>query len=146
MRVYLACTVRGDRSTFDAVQRIGTRVRGDGHHILTEHLLLADVEHFESGHSDQEIFTRDIDWLESADVLIAEASGSSYGVGFEVGYLLGCASRTGQRAFVFYRRDRHDRVSRLITGLAGPFVQVHAYDSLADLDALMDGILADLKP
>jgi nucleoside 2-deoxyribosyltransferase len=141
MRVYLACTVRGDRTTFDAVRYIGARVREGGHEILTQHLLLDDVEHFERGHSDQDIYTRDLDWLESADVLIAEASGSSYGVGFEVGYLLGRAPHSGQRAVVFYRRDRHDRISRLISGLTGPYVQVYAYDAVEDLDGALDGIL-----
>jgi hypothetical protein len=142
MRVYLACTVRGDRSTFEAVRHIGARVRERGHEVLTEHLLLDDVEHFESGHSDQDVYTRDLAWLESADLVIAEASGSSYGVGFEVGYVLGRAPQSGQRAFVFYRRDRHDQISRLISGLTGPHVQVRAYDSVEELDEALDGILA----
>ncbi len=47
---------------------------------------------------------------------MAEASGSSYGVGFEVGYLIGRARQTGQRVFLVYDQARRHTVSRLITG------------------------------
>jgi hypothetical protein len=34
--------------------------------------------------------------------LVAEAFGSSYGVGFEVGYVIGRAASTGQRVVLLY--------------------------------------------
>jgi len=40
------------------------------------------------------VYRRDLDWLSCCDVLIAEASGSSHGVGFEVGYVIGRARDT----------------------------------------------------
>ena len=49
-------------------------------------------------------------------MLVAEASGSSYGVGFEVGYVLGRAQASGQRVVLLYDTARRDKVSRLITG------------------------------
>jgi nucleoside 2-deoxyribosyltransferase len=134
MRVYLGCTVRGDRTTIDAARHIARRLEEAGHEILTTHLLADDVEGAERRLSSREVYARDVAWLESSDVLVAEASGSSYGVGFEVGYLLGRAPHTGQRAVVFYRRDRSDTVSRLISGLTGEHARAFAYDSLEDID------------
>ena len=54
-----------------------------GHRVLTRHLLAGDADGGEARLTEREVFERDLRWLESADVLIAEASGSSYGVGFE---------------------------------------------------------------
>ena len=47
--------------------------------------------------------------LSRCDVLVAEASGSSYGVGFEVGYILGRARATGQRVVLPLRRGAPER-------------------------------------
>ena len=140
MRIYLAVTVRGDRSALDAARYVARRLQERGHEILTTHLLLDDVEGVEQSRSDREIYVRDMAWVESCDVLVAEASGSSYGVGFEVGYLLGRAPQTGQRAIVMYRRDRHPVISRLITGFASEQGRVFAYESEADLDGVVDAV------
>jgi 2'-deoxynucleoside 5'-phosphate N-hydrolase len=137
MKIYLGCTVRGDRSTLDAVRHISRRLHDAGHDVLTTHLLADDVEGTEQHRTSREVYARDLAWLESCDVLVAEASGSSYGVGFEVGYLLGRAPRTGQQAIVFYRRDRADRISRLITGLDHDCARLCAYDGLDEIDAAL---------
>lgn len=141
MRVYLGCTVRGDRGALQAARHLGRRLQERGHEVLTTHLLLDDVEGVEQVHSNRDIYARDVDWLEACDILVAEASGSSYGVGFEVGYVLGRAPRTGQRAYVFYRRDRHDAISRLISGLSGGFGRAFPYSTPAELDAAIDVML-----
>lgn len=140
MKIYLGCTVRGDRSALDVARHISLRLEQRGHTILTTHLLLDDVEGVERALADQEVYLRDVAWLDACDVLVAEASGSSYGVGFEVGYVVGRAPRTGQRAIVLYRRDRHDAVSRLISGLTGDHVRVFPYDSLDDVDAALTSV------
>jgi nucleoside 2-deoxyribosyltransferase len=138
MRIYLACTVRGDRGTVDAARHIHDYLVYRGHHVLTSHLLRDDVETAESQLTNLDVFTRDLDWLTRADVVVAEASGSSYGVGFEVGFVLGRAAQTGQRALVLYEASRQDKVSRLISGLAHPSARVLAYGSWADIDAFLD--------
>ena len=137
MRVYLACTVRGDRANIEAARHIHDRLAAAGHHVLTSHLLRDDVEALESGVTDVHVYARDLDWLTSADVVVAEASGSSYGVGFEVGFTLGRAAHSGQRAFVLYQADKKGKVSRLISGMLHEHAQVLAYESLADIDAFL---------
>jgi 2'-deoxynucleoside 5'-phosphate N-hydrolase len=147
MRVYLGCTVRGDRTTIEAARHIARRLEEAGHEILTTHLLSDDVEGAERRLSSREVYERDVAWVESSDVLVAEASGSSYGVGFEVGYLLGRAPQTGQRAVVFYRRDRADTVSRLISGLTAEHARVFPYESLDEIDeALAEAGLRGATP
>ena len=93
MNIYLACTVRGDRGAVGAIRLLADLLEQLGHTVLTRHLLLDDVDAQEGQLSEREVFERDLRWLEAADVLIAEASGSSYGVGFEVGYVVGRAAQ-----------------------------------------------------
>ena len=133
MTIYLACTVRGDRGAITGLRSLVTALESAGHVILTKHLLDDNVEGAESSLSERAVYERDIEWLEACDVLIADASGSSFGVGFEVGYVLGRSNRTDQRVVLLYRADRRDQISRLIVGNAHPRCEVIKYENPDDL-------------
>jgi len=138
MRIYLACTVRGDRRGVAAGRAICERLQQHGHQVLTTHLLADDVEAAEARLSEEEVYRRDIDWLSRCEVLVAEASGSSYGVGFEVGYVLGRAASTGQRVVLLYETARRHAISRLIIGNGDDACTTFAYTSMEDLTAFID--------
>ena len=142
MRIYLACTVRGDRGGVTAARALHDLLVRRGHDVLTSHLLADDADAAEGLLSEREVFERDIAWLESADLLIAEASGSSYGVGFEVGYVLGRASATGQRVILLYDEARRPYVSRLISGNCHGACATYSYRSADDLLRFVDTELA----
>jgi hypothetical protein len=101
--------------------------------VLTTHLLDDHADAAEAALGEREVFERDIRWLEGADLLVAEASGSSYGVGFEVGYTLGRAAATGQRVLLLYDRGRQSNVSRLIAGNMHPACTTYGYEDRDDL-------------
>jgi 2'-deoxynucleoside 5'-phosphate N-hydrolase len=138
MTIYLACTVRGDRGGVLAGRAICERLEHHGHDVQTKHLLADDVETAESQITEREVFRRDLEWLTTCDVLVAEASGSSYGVGFEVGYVLGRAHASGQRVVLLYDAARRDKVSRLITGNCDPECTTFPYQSLEELREFID--------
>jgi nucleoside 2-deoxyribosyltransferase len=133
MNIYLACTVRGNRGGVHAVRAVADLLAREGHSVLTRHLLADDVDEAESMLTEREVFERDVKWLNDADLLIAEASGSSYGVGFEVGYVLGRAEHTGQRVLLLYEAARRPHVSRLISGNAHGLCTTYPYRDTADL-------------
>jgi hypothetical protein len=149
LKIYLACTVRGDRAGVLAGRAICERLQHHGHDVLTTHLLADDVDRAEAALTEKEVYQRDIDWLSSCDVVVAEASGSSYGVGFEVGFIIGRASTTGQRVLLLYNSARRHAVSRLITGNCDAACATFAYDTIDDLVAFIDrelGPAAHLHP
>jgi 2'-deoxynucleoside 5'-phosphate N-hydrolase len=138
MRIYLACTVRGDRSGVLAGRAICERLQRHGHEVLTTHLLADDVNDAESQLTEEQVYRRDMEWLSGCDVLVAEASGSSYGVGFEVGYVLGRARQTGQQVVLLYNAARRPAISRLITGNCDEACTTFGYTSVGDLAAFID--------
>ncbi|MEP6917321.1 MAG: nucleoside 2-deoxyribosyltransferase [Acidobacteriota bacterium] len=144
MNIYLACTVRGDRGGLDAVRAVADLLDRQGHTVLTRHLLDDDVDRAESALSERDVFERDLRWLNEADLLIAEASGSSYGVGFEVGYVLGRAEQTGQRVLLLYHAARRAQVSRLIAGNAHGLCTTYPYRDAADLLRFVEIYLASV--
>ena len=138
MRIYLACTVRGDRGGVEAGRSICQRLQAHGHEVLTTHLLANDVDQAESELAEQAVYRRDLDWLARCDLLVAEASGSSYGVGFEVGYVLGRAHATGQKVMLLYDVARCHAISRLVTGNCDPACTTLGYQSIDELVAFID--------
>jgi nucleoside 2-deoxyribosyltransferase len=141
MTIYLACTVRGDRGGVFAGRAICARLQHHGHEVLTTHLLADDVETAESRLTAEDVYRRDLAWLTSCDVLVAEASGSSYGVGFEVGYVLGRAKASGQRVILLYDAARRDKVSRLVSGNCDAACTTFEYTSIDELTAFIDRTL-----
>ena len=142
MKIYLACTVRGDRGAVAGLRAVADALEADGHTILTRHLLDDNVEGAESTLTERAVYERDMAWLESCDALIADASGSSFGVGFEVGYVLGRSDRTDQRVVMIYRADRRDRISRLIVGNAHPRCVTLTYENPDELIARVSQALS----
>ena len=108
-------------------------LEAEGHTVLTKHLLDDNVDAAESQLTERQVYERDIGWLEACDILIADASGSSFGVGFEVGYVLARSDRTSQRVLLLYSASREHAVSRLIVGNAHPRCEVQKYENPEDL-------------
>ncbi len=142
MNIYLACTVRGDRGGLSSARALANLLERAGHVVMTRHLLADDVEAAESALGERAVFERDVRWLDAADLLIAEASGSSYGVGFEVGYVLGRSARTAQRVILLYHAARAAQVSRLIAGNTHPACTTYPYRDAADLLRFVDTLIA----
>jgi hypothetical protein len=132
VKIYLACTVRGDRGALETARAVGAALRDAGHDILTGHLLETDADWRESSFTEREVFERDLAWLEGCDVLVAEASGSSFGVGFEVGYVLGRSSVTTQQVVLLYDAARAPSVSRLIVGASHARCATLGYQTAAE--------------
>jgi hypothetical protein len=85
MIVYCAGPVKGDQTYHKFHLEIIALVSTLGHTALSE----LNSE-FKSAFplNDHEVFNRDIKWMDRSKIVIAEASGSSLGVGFEICYAL----------------------------------------------------------
>jgi hypothetical protein len=115
MKIYFGFTVAGDRSTVGVARKIVQTLEEMGHEVLTRHLLRDDAWEADRKITPQEVFQRDMRWLKECDLFIAEVSGSSFGLGYETGFLLGA---TTKKVILFYRRDLESKLSLLITGLS----------------------------
>jgi len=84
LTIYFAGAISGGRGDVAHYREIVSALEHDGHRVLAgavaaEHVG-ADGERLES----QAIFERDMRWIEEADVLVAEVSTPSTGVGYEI--------------------------------------------------------------
>lgn len=134
MKIYLGFTVAGNRSSVEAAKKILGVLQSMGHDVLTSHLLREDAWEVDRRMAPQEIFARDMEWLTQCDLFVAEVSGSSFGLGFETGYLLGA---TEKKTILFYERSAEHRISLLITGNTHPNCTLVPYSRLDELEDLV---------
>ena len=81
MKIYFGFTVAGDRSALETARRLVQLLEGLGHEVLTRHLVNDDAWERDRLISPQDVYRRDMAWLQQCEVLIAEVSGSSFGLG-----------------------------------------------------------------
>ena len=130
MKIYFGFTVAGDRSTVMAARTIVGILEEMHHEVLTRHLVEDSAWEADRSITHKEVYLRDMKWLEQCDMFIAEVSGSSFGLGFETGYLLGA---TAKKVVLFYRRDVESKISLLITGITHPNCRQVPYSDLNEV-------------
>ncbi len=102
--------------------------------VLTEHVGDAALAvQGEDGKTDEYIYNRDVEWLVEADLLVAEVTTPSLGVGYEI-----CkAEQHGKMVLCLYRPAPDRKLSAMVAG--NPYVQIEHYQARGDLAVLFKG-------
>ena len=138
MNIYFCGAIAGGRDHLTVYRHIVSRLQADGHTVPTQHVASPDVLHEEQAFTPRAVYERDQAWLQRAEVMIAEISTPSLGVGYEIALGL----QLGKPVLCLYREGLS--ISKMITGNPAPTLQVHAYGNLSDLDRHIDRFLAGL--
>jgi hypothetical protein len=139
MKIYFGFTVAGDRSTIETARGVVGVLEDLGHEVLTRHLVSDNAWEADRLISAQDVYRRDMAWLGLCDIFIAEVSGSSFGLGFETGYLLGA---TNKKVILLYRRELEKQVSLLISGNTHPNCTLAPYATIAEAEEFVAARLA----
>ena len=133
-KVYFAGSIRGGRVDADLYKRIINHIQKTDT-VMTEHvgdLSLSSLESQE--HAEKQIYDRDTAWLRESDLLIAECSCPSLGVGYELAY----AERFGKECHIFYDKTKCS-LSAMLAG--DDYYHIHPYEREEDIYPLLDDIL-----
>lgn len=138
MKIYFAGSIRGGRSDASLYQQIIALLREYGE-VLTEHvgdtsLTVAG----EDGPSDAAIYERDMAWLTEADVVVAEVTVPSHGVGYEVAR----AEGLGKPVLCLCRSGTTRRLSAMLAG--SPGLRCEVYGSVTELGPILARFLSPL--
>ncbi|MBK5108004.1 MAG: nucleoside 2-deoxyribosyltransferase [Anaerolineales bacterium] len=138
MEIYFGCSITGGRNQEREYQQIVKYLIEAGHQVPTAHLSRPDVMELELVVDPVQVYNRDIQWIDNCQVMVAEVSTSSHGVGYEICYALMnhkpvlCLHKIGIR------------VSKMITGNKNPLLRVMEYKSTEHLPALLKDFLEEI--
>lgn len=125
-KVYFACSIRGGRDDADVYKKIVDFLSSRSK-LLTE--IFADQKLTSMGMNkpNKDIFKTDIEWIKQSDILIAEVSNPSLGVGYEIAK----AEELGIPILCLYRNQPNKKLSAMIAG--NPKIQVEEYKDIKDV-------------
>ncbi len=89
MKIYFAGSIKGGREKREEYKKLIEFLKEFGY-VLTEHIgnenvVISNEEKY-SDNEDEHVYIRDVKWIDECDVVIAEVSIPSLGVGYEIGY------------------------------------------------------------
>lgn len=126
MNIYFACSITGGRDDEPVYQQIVTALQSDGHTVPTALLAGSNVLELEVIVDPVEVYTRDTHWIDGCELLVAEISTPSHGVGYEIGYAL------HQKKPVLCLHREGTTISKMITGNRDANLTVLTYHDHAD--------------
>ena len=132
-KIYFAGSIRGGRVDADLYRRMIEYMKKTDT-VLTEHVGSPHLNLMEKGKRDVEIYDQDTAWLRESDMVIAECTCPSLGVGYELAY----AERFGKPCHIFYDRSK-TQLSAMLTG--DPYFHIHPYTSEEEIFSALDEIL-----
>jgi len=138
MNIYFSCSLTGGRDFEGIYESIVDHMIVRGHEVPTEHLARPEVMDLERVVDPEEVYQRDIAWIDECDAVVAEVSTPSHGVGYEIAYAL------GQAKPVLCCHRRGVPVSKMITGNNSDTIVVRTYEEDNEVIELIDMFLADL--
>ena len=112
MNIYFAGAIRGGREKVNDYVKIVNKLQEIGN-VLTTHV--ADTNLSNKGENNlslKDIYDRDVEWLKSSEIIVAEISIPSLGIGYE----LGLAESLGKKVICLYDINSDKTLSAMIGG------------------------------
>lgn len=127
MKIYFAGSMRGSYEDKEWYFKIVTFLKHYGT-VLTEDVTHAVAAQIGEKKKSVIVYERDVEWLNEADVVVAEVTVPS----LEVGYEIGLAEKLGKPVLCLFRKHDSNALSPMIAGNRN--LMVRQYESLLDVE------------
>lgn len=132
MKIYFAGSIRGGRQDQDLYLEIINILKNYGK-VLTEHIGDKNLSSYGNTHmTDEEIYTQDTNWIREADIVIAEVTATSLGVGYEIAF----AESLNKRIILLYRDEKGQGLSAMLKG--NKKLEIIIYSKVEELKNIFD--------
>jgi len=140
MKIYFCGSIRGGRELARDYELVISMLRKYGK-VLTEHVGSDEVIQSKDRElSDREIHDRDLGWIVQSDVLVAEVTVPSLGVGYEIGRAL----EMGKPILCLFNVRSEKPLSAMIAG--SEKLLIKQYEETADIDAVLEEYFTSHAP
>ncbi len=109
LKIYFGGSIKGGRSKVEDYKKIVDYLKTIGT-VLDEHVADPNLQASGESITSTVIYNRDVSWINECDILIAEVTVPSLGVGYEIGY----AESLNKRIICLYQND--ESISAMIKG------------------------------
>lgn len=135
MKIYFSASIAGGRKYLPIYKKIVAHLKKLGHEVLSEHIIRSDIFSDEVRWAPKAVFEQDIKWLDECDVVIAEVSNPSLGVGYEICYAL----NRGLKTLCVFQSGLS--ISKMITGNNSDNLYLFEYQDVNELFIALEKFL-----
>ena len=140
MKIYFCGSIRGGRDLAPTYARMITLLGSYGQ-VLTEHLgSNEEIENKDRILDDKTIHDRDLQWVAESDLIIAEVTVPSLGVGYEIGR----AIEMGKPVLCLFQTGSTHRLSAMISGSES--IEMQYYKNLDEVKEAFDAFFKKHAP
>jgi hypothetical protein len=138
MNIYFSCSLTGGRDDEHVYGAIVDHLLQGAHEVPTAHLARPEVMSLERVVEPNEVYRRDMEWIQACDAVIAEVTTPSHGVGYEIAVALAC----GKPVLCCYRQGA--TISKMISGNDSPGLRVRDYQHPQEAIERIEEFLAEI--
>ena len=137
--IYFSGSISGGRRDVPLYRRIVEAMQADGHRVLAGNVIADHIGDDGEPMDASTIFARDLGWIDEADILVAEVSMPSTGVGYEI-----AAARYRNRmpVIALYRPAHTRRCTAMVAGDEGIRLIEYGDDSI---EAMLEKLSSALR-
>ncbi|TFH25167.1 MAG: nucleoside 2-deoxyribosyltransferase [Bacteroidia bacterium] len=140
MKIYFCGSIRGGRDLAHTYEHIIKMLQGFGT-VLTEHVGSDEViQKKDRVLSDRQIHDRDLGWIVESDLLVAEVTVPSLGVGYEIGR----AIEIGKPVLCLYDAGSGKALSAMIAG--SDKVEMKLYRQTEEIEGILEAFFKSHAP
>lgn len=125
MKIYFAGAIRGGREKVYDYQKMVEQFEKNNGEVLTKHVADPNLSAKGENMSFKDIYERDIKWLKECDIVFADITVPSLGVGYEISY----AENLGKKIYAIYEKEAN--VSGFLRG--DEKINFLAYESIEEV-------------
>lgn len=129
-KIYFAASIRGGQQDREIYSQIINELQKHGQ-VLTEHIVASTTSHMGSVGGVKDIYKDDMNNLKQCDVMVAEVTRPSLGVGYEIAY----GEAAGKKILCLYRPQKDRSLSAMIAG--SPFCEIKEYQTIEEVQEIL---------
>ena len=137
MKIYFACSIRGEQGGKEEKEMIVKALQDLGHNVLSEEFTKLDInvnQITEKGSTPKEIYTQDMGWVDESDIIVADVSRISTGMGYEVGWKMA----KGGRVLALCKADKLDALSNMLKGCTEKNFKLLSWQTSEDVAKILE--------
>jgi hypothetical protein len=137
MIIYCTGSKRGDAAYKKLHKDIINYTESLGHTVLAE---LSDKFSSTIPLTDKQIYKRNLKWIDGSKLMLAEVSGSTLEVGFEIAYAL--FERKIPTLALHYSEIQ---ISNMLTGCESPFLKIQKYNNTEEMKNIVKSFINNIE-
>ncbi len=138
--VYFSGSISGGRRDLPLYRQIVTALKADGHRVLAGNVTADHIGDEGEAIDPCAIFERDLRWIAEANVVVAEISMPSIGVGYEIA---AARYRYQMPVIALYRPAHTRRCTAMVAGDAAIRLIEYSDDSVSEMLSELSGALRE---